>query len=254
MFDYTMTALQKIKSDFQKIMFACSVLIQALYVAYLITALFSGAGNPIVNGVLLFLCSAYLAFYLVMYFRESKGAKKTKKVIELVYRRSKQLIKLYTLAASIYAIVVTGANANHFTILITAFMLISFVLQILLEIVYKFVIDRLNLLVEGIKADVEPITKTVKMTGNLIKKLKGEEIEPEEEERNKHREWLDEKVVVYRTERAEEKAKKRLALKEKKTAKKQAEQEEKQRLALEKKQAKEQAKQTKRSEKENKKK
>ncbi len=255
MFDYTMTALQKIKSDFQKIMFACSVLVQALYVAYLIAALFSGAGNAIVNGVLLFLCAPYLVFYLVMYFRESKGAKKTKKIIELVYRRSKQLIKFFSLAASIYAIVVTGANANHFTILITAFMLISFVLQILLEIVYKLVIDRLQLLVEGIKADVEPITKTVKMTGNLIKKIKGEEIEPEEEEKSKHREWLDQKVVDYRTKRAEEKAKKQLALKEMKAAKKQAEQEEKQRLALEKKQAKQQAKQqAKRTEKENKKK
>lgn len=245
MFDYTMTAVEKIKSDFQKIMFACSVLVQGLYVAYLIAALFSGAGNPIVNGVLLGICAPYLAFYLVMYFRESKGAKKTKQIVAVFYKRSKQLIKFFTLAASIYAIWLTGGNANHFTVLITAFMLVSFVLQILLEIVYRFVIDRLYLLVEGFKADVEPITKTVKMTGNLIKKLKGEEIEPEEEERNKHREWLDKKVTVYRTKRAEEKQAKQLALKEKKAQQKQAQQEEKARLALEKKQAKQQAKQAK---------
>lgn len=237
MFDYTMTAVEKIKRDFQRIIFACSVLVQGLYVAYLISALFSGAGNPIVNGVLLGLCSLYLVFYLVMYFRESKGAKKTKKIVETIYRRSKQLIKFYTLAASVYAIWLTGGNANHFTILITAFMLVSFVLQILLEIVYKFVIDRLNLLVEGIKADVEPITKTVKATGNFIKRLKGEEIEPEAE-KSKQREWLDEKVVDYRKNRAEKKVKEKQALKEKKAAKKQAEKEEKQRLALEKKQAK----------------
>lgn len=246
MFDYTMTAVEKIKRDFQRIMFACSVLIQGLYVAYLIVALFSGAGNPIVNGVLLGLCSIYLGFYLVMYFRESKGAKKTKKIVELIYRRSKQLIKFYTLAASIYAIWLTGSNANHFTILITAFMLVSFVLQILLEIVYKLVVDRLNLLVEGFKTDIAPAIKTV----NFFKKLKGEEIEPEQE-KNKHREWLDKNVVNYRAQRAEEKAAKQRALKEKKVAKKQAEKEEKQRLALEKKQAKH-AKQAKQKETKNK--
>lgn len=226
MFDYTKTAVEKIKSDFQKIMFACSVIAQGLYVAYLIVALFSGAGNPIVNGVLLAICAPYLAFYLFMYFRESKGAKKTRKIVDLVYKRSKQLIKFFTLLASIYAIWITGDNANHFTILITAFMLLSFVLQILLEIVYKLVIDKLNLLVEGIKADVEPITKTVKGASNFIKKLKGEEIEPEEE-KNKHREWLDKKVVDFRNERAEKKAAEKRALKEKKAAKKFAKKEEK---------------------------
>ena len=222
MFDYTKTAVEKIKSDFLKIMFACNVLVQGLYVAYLIAALFSGAGNSIVNGVLLGLCSAYLAFYLVMYFRESKGAKQTKKIVELIYRRSKQLIKLYTLAASIYAIWLTGSNANHFTVLITAFMLVSLVLQILLEIVYKLVVDRLNLLVEGFKTDIAPAIKTV----NFFKKLKGEEIEPEAE-KNKHREWLDKKVVDYRAQRAEEKAARQRSLKEKKAAKKLAEKEEK---------------------------
>lgn len=233
MFDYTKTAVEKIKSDFLKIMFACSVLMQGLYVAYLIAALFSGAGNPIVNGVLLGICVPYLAFYLIMHFRESKGAKKTKKIVAVFYKRSKQLIKFFTLAASVHAIWLTGNNANHFTILITAFMLVSFVLQILLEIVYKLVVDRLNLLVEGFKTDIAPAIKTV----NFFKKLKGEEIEPEEE-KNKHREWLDKNVVNYRAQRAEEKAARQRSLKEKKVAKKQAEKEEKKRLALEKKQAK----------------
>ena len=233
MFDYTMTAVEKIKKDFQKIIFVCSVLVQGLYVAYLIAALFSGAGNPILNGVLLGICVPYLVFYLVMYFRESQGVKKTKQIVRIVYRRSKQLIKLFTLAASIYAIWLTGDNPNHFTILITAFMLVSFVLQILLEIVYKLVVDRLNLLVEGFKTDMAPAIKTI----NFFKKLKGEEIEPETE-KNKHRIWLDENVRDYRSNKAQQKAAKQRALKEQKAAKKQAAKEEKQRLALEKKQAK----------------
>ena len=222
MFDYTKTAVEKIKSDFQKIIFACSVFIQSLYVAYLIAALFSGAGNAIVNGVLLGLCSGYLAFYCVMYFRETRGAKQTKKIVELIYKWSKRLIKVYTLAASIYAIILTEGNANHFTVLITAFMLVGFVLQILLEIVYKLVVSRLSLLVEGIKADVEPITKTV----NFFKKLKGDEIE-EETGKSKHREWLDKNVVDYREKQKEKKAAKKQAAKEKKAAQKQAKQEEK---------------------------
>lgn len=213
MFDYTMTALQKIKNDFLKIIFACNVFIQVLYVAYLIVALCVGAGNAVVNGILLGLSSLYLGFYLVMNFRESRGAKQTKKIVELIYKWSKRLIKVYTLAAAIYAIILTEGNANHFTVLITAFMLVGFVLQILLEIVYRLVVSRLTLLIEGIKADVAPVTKTV----NFFKKLKGDEIEAEPE-KSKQREWLDKKVVVYRAARAEEKAAKKLALKEKKAA------------------------------------
>ncbi|MBQ7368302.1 MAG: hypothetical protein IJW60_01170 [Clostridia bacterium] len=223
MFDYTMTALQKIKNDFLKIIFACNVFIQVLYVAYLIVALCVGAGNAVVNGILLGLSSLYLGFYLVMNFRESRGAKQTKKIVELIYKWSKRLIKVYTLAAAIYAIILTEGNANHFTVLITAFMLVGFVLQILLEIVYRLVVSRLTLLIEGIKADVAPVTKTV----NFFKKLKGDEIEAEPE-KSKQREWLDKKVVVYRAARAEEKAAKKLALKEKKAAQKRAKQEEKQ--------------------------
>ena len=226
MFDYTKTAVEKIKNDFLKIIFACNVFAQGLYVTYLIIALYFGAGNAIVNGILLGMSSAYLAFYLFMYFRESKGAKKTKKIVDVVYRRSKQFLKLYTLAASIYAIILTGDNTNHFTILVTAFMLITLVLQVLLEIVYKLVVDRLTLLREGMMADVEPFTKTIRATGNLLKKLKGEEIEPEPE-KNKHREWLDKKVIDYRKDRAEEKAAKKLVLKEQKAAKKLAEKQEK---------------------------
>ncbi len=223
MFDYTMTAVQKIKSDFQKIIFACSVFVQTLYVAYLITALCVGAGNAIVNGILLGLSALYLGFYLVMYFRETRGAKQTKKIVETIYKWSKRLIKVYTLAAAIYAIILTEGNANHFTVLITAFMLVGFVLQILLEIVYKLVVSRLMLLVEGIKADIAPVTKTV----NFFKKLKGEEVESDPE-KNKQREWLDKNVVVYRAERAEEKAARKLAAKARKAAQKQAKIEEKQ--------------------------
>ena len=206
-----------------KIIFACNVFIQVLYVAYLIVALCVGAGNAVVNGILLGLSSLYLGFYLVMNFRESRGAKQTKKIVELIYKWSKRLIKVYTLAAAIYAIILTEGNANHFTVLITAFMLVGFVLQILLEIVYRLVVSRLTLLIEGIKADVAPVTKTV----NFFKKLKGDEIKAEPE-KSKQREWLDKKVVVYRTARAEEKAAKKLALKEKKAAQKRAKQEEKQ--------------------------
>ena len=233
MFDYTMTAVEKIKKDFQKIIFACSVLVQGLYVAYLITALALSIGSTVINSVLLGICAPYLAFYIVMFFRENQGKKKTKKIVKIVYRRSKQLIKVFTLAASIYAIWLTGDNPNHFTILITAFMLVSFVLQILLEIVYNLVVDRLNLLVEGFKTDMAPAIKTV----NFFKKLKGEEIEPEKE-KNKHRIWLDENVDHYRSNKAEQKAAKQRALKEQKAAKKQAVREEKQLLALEKKQEK----------------
>ncbi|MBO5240233.1 MAG: hypothetical protein J6B56_02285 [Clostridia bacterium] len=221
MFDYTTVALQKIKSDFLKAIFVFSVLSQCIYVAYLIYALVAGAGNVWVNAVLLVLSGGYLPFYLVMYWRESTGAKNTKKIVSLVYKRSKQVLKLYTLAMSVYTICITTANVDHFSVLITTFMLITFILQILLEIVYRLVVSRLQFLIEGVKADIEPISKAVKSTNNFFKRLKGEEIEPEAE-KTKQRLWLDEKVQESRAE----KAAKKLAAKQERKEKKQRRKEE----------------------------
>lgn len=215
MFDYTMTALQKIKNDFLKAIFLFNVLSQSIYIAYLLYALIAGAGNVWVNGILFLLSTAYFTFYLIMHQRESTGAKHTKKTVSLIYKRSKQLLKVYTIAMSIYTICITTANVNYFTVLTTAFMLATFILQILLELVYRLVVSRLQLLMEGVKADIEPISKAVKSTNNFFKKIKGEEIEPEAE-KTKHRLWLDEKVQASRAE----KAAKKLAEKEEKKNKK----------------------------------
>lgn len=218
MLDYTTAAFHKIKSDFLKVLYVFNVSTQGLYIAYLAYVLFSGKGNVWVNASLLLLSAAYYVFFLVMSGKESKGAKTTKKIVAVIYRRSKQLIKLYTLIVTVYSICITTTNATPIAVLLTAFMLVGFILQIVLEIVYSIVVSRLNLLVEGLKADVEPIVKPVKSVDSFLKKMKGEEVAPVKE-KSKARLWLDKKVGENRAERAERK----LALqKEKRQAKIQA--------------------------------
>ncbi len=204
MLDYTTTAFNKIKSDFLKVLYVFNVSTQGLYIAYLAYVLFSGKGNVWVNAVLLALSAAYFVFFLMMSTHKGATAMATKKIVKTIFKRSKQLIKLYTLGVTVYSICITTTNATPISVLLTAFMLVGFILQIVLEIVYSIVVSRFNLLVEGLKADFEPITKPVKSVDNFFKKMKGEEIQPEEE-KSKHRLWLDKTVEKTRAERAEKK-------------------------------------------------
>ena len=65
MFDYTQAAAKQIAADFQKVLYIISVCSQAVYIGYLLYALFAGAGVLWVNIVLLAISSAYFAFFLI---------------------------------------------------------------------------------------------------------------------------------------------------------------------------------------------
>ena len=45
MFDYTQAAAKQIAADFQKVLYIISVCSQAVYIGYLLYALFAGAGG-----------------------------------------------------------------------------------------------------------------------------------------------------------------------------------------------------------------
>ena len=64
--------------------------------------------------------------------------------------------------------------------------------------------NRINLFIEGLKADYETITKPVKTVGNFFKKMAGKEIE-EAPEPTKQRIILDQRVAEARAERQEKK-------------------------------------------------
>lgn len=170
--------------------------------AYLIYALVTGTGIFIANIILFVVAAAYFAFFL--YATANHLKKPVKKKVKMLFTRCKQLVKLFTLGVMVYGICQTATNASPLSVLITALMIIGFVLQILFELAAWFLANRINLFMEGLKADYETITKPVKTVGNFFKKMAGKEIE-EAPEPTKQRLMLDQRVAEAKAERAEKK-------------------------------------------------
>lgn len=206
MLDYTKTAVEKVVNDFKQLNYLRDIATQILYIFYLLYALIAGAGIMLVNGILLFLSSAYFLFFLLVTTGKTDKAKiKTRKIVRNVFTRCKQAIKLFSLGVMIYGIYATTTHVTALSVILSAFLIVGWILQVVFEVILRFFINRANLLLEGLKADAETITKPAKTVGNFFKKITGQEVEPEKE-RSKTRIWLDNKVAESRAERKEEKA------------------------------------------------
>lgn len=223
MFDYTKTAVNKIVADFKKFFHRFSVCAQIVYIAYLIYALFANTELWIINTILLVISVAYFIFFLIATAKDAD--KKLKKRVKTIFTRCKQIIKLFTLGVMLYGIWQTSTHVDPLSVILTALMIVGWVLQILFEVIFTFFLNKVNFVWEAVQADREEITKPVKNIGNFFKRITGKEIE-EEKEPTKNRLLLDGMVEEYREKKSEEKDAKKRAKKqaklEEKIAKKQA--------------------------------
>ena len=206
MFDYTQAAAKQIAADFQKVLYIISVCSQAVYIGYLLYALFAGAGVLWVNIVLLAISSAYFAFFLITTKcgRHPGGAKAKiiQKTGKRVYKYCKMLLKIYPLALTIYGFYQTTEKVSFFALLLVCFMIIGWILQIVFEVFGAIFSNRFALIMDGVKADVEEIKRPVTAVGNFFKKITGKEVEtPKEPTKNQLK--LREKVEQFRAERKE---------------------------------------------------
>lgn len=206
MFDYTKTAVNKIGDDFKKFFYRYQIVAQLVYIAYLIYALVQNKGAWYVNGLLLLLSAAYFVFFVVATRKEAKSV--LKKRVKRVFTECKRLIKFYTLCVMLYGVWQTATDADPLSVVLSALMIVGWVLQILFEVILKFFLDKANFLLEAAKADAESIAKPVKNVGNFFKRVTGQEVE-ERKEPTKHRLLLNEMVEKYREKRKAEKEEKK---------------------------------------------
>lgn len=205
MIDYTKEAFKKIANDFYKLKFVVDITAQVAYIAYLIYALIAPTGNLIANIVLLSLSVAYFIFFLIISTGNiDKAKKRARKLAKKIFKRSKLAVKAFTLGISVYALFSTAKALKPFALIVTVFMLVVWVLQVIFDIVFYIIETRIGLLVAGVEADLEVVTKPVKTVGNFFKKISGKEIEPEKEP-TKQRLWLNKKVKQTKEEKRREK-------------------------------------------------
>ena len=220
MFDYTRAAFRKIASNFKNIGTTFHFSMQGVYILYLLYALIAQPQLQIVNSILLALALGYLAFSIVTFQKEKNKApdakqqkenvkqnKKTKKRATRIFQWCKQIVNLFPLLILIYNIWRTTENVAPLAVILVSLQLAGWVLGTLFKLTALLIDNTVGLVIEGLKADVEPLTKPVVATGNFFKKLTGQEV-PAQAQPNKAREDL-EKMVEQ--EREEKKADKRQA-------------------------------------------
>lgn len=202
MLDYTKAALKQITEDFKKVDLVRNVLTQILYIFYLGYAIFIKSGNFTVNLILFVLSVGYFAFFIWATGQEQTH-RKMQKVVFTIYVRCKQLIKLFTLGVMLYGVWIATEQVTPLGVILSALMIVGWVLQIVFEILIKFFSKRANLLIEGLEADYENMTKPARKVGNFFKKVSGKEIE--EKEPTKARLFLEQKVEEEQVAKKNEK-------------------------------------------------
>lgn len=228
MLDYTQVVFKKIRRDLDKIAFIFGVISQAFSIVYLLHAIFSDTGILWVNAVVLALSVVCLALHFPMGMDIKKTAKQWLKRFKRYFKWIALIVRLFPVLIAVYTIATTTSNPNVISVLLTAFIVISWVLQLALQIVL-YLFDKYAALVrEGVSADVEDITKPIRAVTSFFKKPS--ELE-EVKEPTKTRLWLDKQVEAVRAERAElklkEKQEKKETKQQKKANKKQAKMEKK---------------------------
>lgn len=220
MFDYTKTVVEKIKNDFVALIKLFQFATQILYLIYLAYALIRGNGILWVNISLLILSLAFLGYSIYM-LTQQKPNRQINRRIKRVIAWCKRIIKLYPLGVMTYTVYATTQSVDTLSVILTALMLVAWVLGIVFELITYFLISRFEWIMEGMKADLEGVSKVT----SFFKRLKGEEV-PTPQEPSKQRRWLDEQVAQKREQRAQQKleykAEKKREKKQRKLDKKQA--------------------------------
>lgn len=218
MFKYTKAALKHTTDELKNIAHIFTLIMQGIYLVYLIFAFAIPKGNLYINIVMTILAVFHLVMYLVTYQKKEKSVKKTKKISKNIYKILKLTTNAVSLAMTVYSIIIVNNNVtgtSFLSLIATVFMAIGWIIQVLLLIVSAYVEKKAKFLLESLYADFEPTINAVNKAQNVIRKLKREEIvEKEEFVREKSRKLLNELVEESEEERLKQKTQKKELKKE----------------------------------------
>lgn len=167
MFDYTRAAVDKTIADFKRFILGYNLVLQLIYILYLIYALIAPSGFFYANVALLSVSVAYFIFYLATHSLETKEAKKIKRQTREAYTWFKLTVKAFTLTLTIYGIYMATQSVTVLSVILAAFSTVGWALQVILELAFKFVSNRAELIMTGVRMD----TKPVQDVGAFVKKV-----------------------------------------------------------------------------------
>ena len=167
---HTKAAVKMIGAEFKQIAFLFNIATQAVMLGYLIYALIAPIGLWYINTALLVLSLAYLVFTLYTNYASVK--KEAKQTVKSIYKWIKRVLKLFPLGIAVYSLFLAPSNLTALSLISPIAITVGWLMDILITILYSILESRLDLLMEGITADLGSIP----FVGKYVKEATGKGI------------------------------------------------------------------------------
>lgn len=167
---HTKAAVKMIGAEFKQIAFISNIATQVVMLGYLLYTLIAPIGLWYINAALLTLSLAYLVFTLYSnYVTINKEAKQT---VKSIYKWTKRVLKLFPLGIAVYSLFLAPNNLTALSLISPIVITVGWLLDVLISILYSILESRLDLLMEGIAADLGSIP----FVGKYVKEATGKGI------------------------------------------------------------------------------
>ena len=168
----TRSAISKMIDDIKAFSYYFNIIMQVMYFAYLMYAVGTERGILWLNLTLAGLSIIYFVFFVATYNKKDSSLKRMKKSARQVHRWCKLAGKTLTLCVMLYSIYATTQDVSPTSVIMTALMVVAWVLQLLFSLVIGFLDKEKELILEAIRKDMEPVTRPAKAVSGFFKKFK----------------------------------------------------------------------------------
>ena len=167
---HTKAAVKMIGAEFKQIAFIANMITQLAMLGYLTYAWIVNTGIWYVNAALLAVSVGYFIFTICTHFSNIK--KETKKSIQSTFKWIKRILKLFPLSIALYSLFLAPNHLTALSLISPIVITVAWLLDVLITILYHVLESRLDLLMEGIAADLGNIP----ILGKKVKEATGKGI------------------------------------------------------------------------------
>lgn len=190
MLNNTKAAIGKMIDDIKAFSYYFNLVMQVMYFAYLLYAIGTERGVLWLNILLAGLSILYFVFYVATYNKKENAITRMKKSARRLHRWCKLAGKTLTLCVMVYSIYATTQDVSPTSVIMTALMVVAWVLQLLFSLIIGFLEKEKDLILEAIRKDIEPVTKPARAVSGFFKRFrKSDDDELREDE-------VEEEIIV----------------------------------------------------------
>ncbi|MBQ8688887.1 MAG: hypothetical protein IJ515_00815 [Clostridia bacterium] len=167
----TETAIYTIAAEIKAFAHFFTIAQQGAYILYLIYMIAFVSERMLVPNICLCVGAiVFLIFYIININKIGKEARLAKKTLRRNYRRFKIITQSVMLVITAYNIVIAIHDTSPLTFALAIFLGISWLVNVVIELISLYVESRLELLRSSLASDFEVVTRTAETVSGIFKR------------------------------------------------------------------------------------